>query len=336
MTVHDLEHFRNLLVEREHLLHDLLREPEACCPGDIDKVKSLLNDIKAAVGRVENGSYGTCKVCKDGVELHRLEVQPVEEICLGCITTEERNKLEEELFLASKIHRALLPQSFEKIEGFEMSVRSIAARIIGGDYYDFLPMQNSDFVRIVVADTMGKGLPAGMLMSNVQGALRIFAETLESPKELIGRLNKWLCRNIPVTKFVSLTCAAIEQGSGEANQIIFTNAGHLPGLLIRKNGKIDWLESNSGVLGVHEGFQYEERNLAISSGDMLVLYTDGVTEAANSNDIMFGENRLAEFVLANRNQEIDSMLNNLQSEILSFSGRKEFEDDYTILAIRKL
>jgi len=336
MTVLELEHFRNILVEREHLLHELFDEPDACCPEDLDKVRTLLTDIKEAVGRVENGSYGTCKVCKEGVELHRLEVQPAEEICLGCITSEERGKLEEELFLASKIHRALLPQSFEKIEGFEMGVRSKAARIIGGDYYDFLAAPNSGDMRIIVADTMGKGLPAGMVMSNVQGALRIFSETIDSPSELIGRLNQWLCRNIPVTKFVSLTCASLEQGSNASNRMIFTNAGHPPGLLIRKNGKIDWLSSNGGVLGVHAGFRYEERSLEIKSGDLLTLYTDGVTEASNSNEIMFGENRLAEFVLENRNLEIDMMLDKLQTEILRFSGRHDYEDDFTILALRKI
>ena len=176
--------------------------------NEAQKVQSLLGEIKAALGRVEDQSFGTYVVCKGTVELYRLEVQPVAEICLTYITDKEREQLEEGLFLASKIHRALLPQSIEKIDGFDIAAKSLAARSIGGDYYDFLPSSNNGPTRIVIGDGMGSGLPAGLLMSNIQGAMRILSEEIESPRVLISRLNRWLCRNIPVTKFISLACIA--------------------------------------------------------------------------------------------------------------------------------
>src|SRR3989339_2019553 len=125
MTISDLEHFKQLLLEREHNVLEWLDSPETPNQDDVNKAQALLGDIKEALGRVDEQSFGTCDVCKEGIELYRLEIQPVTEVCLGCITAEERAQLEEELFLASKIHRALLPQSIERIEGFDINVRSL-------------------------------------------------------------------------------------------------------------------------------------------------------------------------------------------------------------------
>ncbi len=268
MTISDLEHFKSLLEEREHNLLEWLQLPDPAASDDISKTRALLGEIKEALKRIEDHSYGACNVCKGSIELYRLEIQPVTEVCLSCISDHDRVQLEEELFLASKIHRALLPQAVEKIDGFDIAVRSMASRIVGGDYYDFLRSSNSNLIRIIIADTMGKGLPAGLLMSNVQGALRVLAEELTSPKDLISRLNQWLCRNVPVTKFISLICVGLETNHGSS--LTYTNAGHCPAILVRQNGKIERLNPTGGVIGVHQGFIYEEKNLPISSGDLLL------------------------------------------------------------------
>lgn len=336
MTLADLEHFRNLLLERESSLTQVLNITPPPKEEDVQQVQSLLTEIKDALGRVDNKSYGECEVCKGEVEHHRLEVQPTVKVCLECITRQEQTQLEEELTLAGKIHRALLPQEAEKIEGYDLSVKSISARIVGGDYYDFLPAGHDRRARIVIADAMGKGLPAGFLMSNIRGALRILSEDIVSPQMLVTRLNRWLCRNIPTTKFFSLSCVAIESGNTEKSHLTYTNAGHCPPILVRRNGEIDHLEPTGGVLGVHENFTYEEKGATIDRGDLLILFTDGVTEAENKKGDMFGEVRLAQFLKVHRQDDLDSLLNIMLNEVFSFSGCNELEDDYTVIAIRKL
>jgi phosphoserine phosphatase RsbU/P len=334
MTVSDLEHFKNLLLEQEKNLLDWMENGNPAGDGDRIKTQSLLAEIKDAFGRIGNNTFGTCNVCKGEIELYRLEVQPVTEVCLGCISSQERAQLEEELYLASKIHRALLPQSIEKVKGFDFAVKSIASRIVGGDYYDFLPATKSGLVRIIIADTMGKGLPAGLLMSNVQGALRILSDELESPRDLISKLNRWLCRNVPVTKFISLICVGIE--SVPEPRLVYTNAGHCPALLARANGRIEHLNPTGGVIGVHEGFEYDEKRISISKDDLLLLYTDGIIEAQSENGIMFGEERLISHLECYRDKELGNLIDGLLNEVRVFTGRSEFEDDLTVMALRKI
>lgn len=335
MTVSDLEHFKSLLLDREHNLASWLDSSAPANNEGIDKVRSLLGQIKGALERVENQTYGECNVCKGEVEHHRLEVQPATEVCLDCISKHEQTQLEEELFLASKIHRALLPQSVQKIEGFDVKAMSLAARTVGGDYYDFLPSAKGDSMRLVIADVMGKGLPAGLIMSNLQGALRVLSEEIESPSKLLASLNRWLCHNVQVTNFISLACVSLNHGLGEESRITYSNAGHCPPILLRNNGDIESLEPTGGVLGVHEDFIYEERNLTLAAGDLLLLYTDGVTEAENQQGDMFGEERLTEYVKGRSGHSLEIILDGLLDKVRDFSGRKELGDDFTVIALRK-
>ncbi len=333
MTISDLEHFKKILIEREQNLLEWLEMPSPATAKDMAKAQSLLGEIREALKKAEDKSYGSCDVCKGDIELYRLEIQPVTQVCLSCISNQERAELEEELFLASKIHRALLPQTIEKVNGFEIAVRSIASRIVGGDYYDFLPVANSGLVRVIIADTMGKGLPAGLLMSNVQGALRVLAEDINSPKELISKLNRWLCRNVPVTKFISLICLGLETNGH--HDLYYTNAGHCPALLIRQDGAVERLEPTGGVIGVHQGFEYEEKEISISPGDLLLLYTDGIIEAQTADGEMFGEQRLIDYICSHNNTDLNEIIEGLINEVKAFSGRSEFEDDLTVISMRK-
>ena len=336
MTLSDLEHFRNLLIERSANLAGWLDAPSAAGEEDVHKAQLLLSLIKEALGRVDDHTFGTCKVCQEGVELHRLEVQPITEVCLGCISKQEQSQLEEELFLASKIHRALLPQTIGKIDGFEVAVKSLAARMVGGDYYDFLPANGNGMARVVIADVMGKGIPAGLLMSNVQGALRVLAEEIDSPRLLLSRLNHWICRNVPVTKFVSLACIGVETGFGKSSRLLLANAGHCPPLIVRSDGRVEELEPTGGVLGVHEGFDYQECNHELYPDDLILLYTDGVTEAEDQDGEMYGEGRLIEFVSTRRTDPLETLLYDLLSSVRGFSPKPELADDYTVIALRKL
>ncbi len=336
MTINDLEHFKELLLQREANVATLLKSPIGVNSNDADKVQVLVDEIKDALKRIENGTYGTCEVCKGTVEIDRLEIQPVAQICLECISAAERTNLEEELTLAGKIHRALLPQAIERIDGFEVGVKSLAARTVGGDYYDFLPGSDGDTIKVIVADVMGKGLPAGLMMSNIQGALRILAEDIDSPSKLISRLNRWLCHNLPITKFISMVCIAVKPESDGTSRITYVNAGHCPPILIRNDNRIERLDPTGGVLGVHEGFAYSEMQLELSKGDSLYLFTDGVTDAQNGEELMFGEERLLDTLKKYCSQsQIRETIEKLMKEIYAFTSDTALADDLTIMALRK-
>ncbi len=335
MTLSDLEHFRNLLIERQENVTQWINTAASPDPENGRKAQALLQEIKEALNRVSTQSYGECTVCHGEVEHHRLEIQPTVEICLDCISREEKTQLEEELFLASKMHRALLPQTIADVPGFEVAAKSLAARMVGGDYYDFLPASGGDS-RIVIADAMGKGIPAGLLMSNLQGALRIMAEEDVSPRALVARLNSWLCRNVPVTKFVSLALAALESGTDRVSRVTIANAGHCAPILLRYDGTIEMVQSTGGVLGIHSDFTFGEQELKLYPGDLLLFYTDGVTEAEDTQGEMFGEERLLQYLCEGRGKSLQELLDGLLTRVQTFSSRSEPEDDYTVIALRKM
>jgi len=332
MSPADYEHFQTILAEREALLAQYLDTIGAQHPAEADKVRGLLRETQSALNRIHDHTFGTCQTCKDEIEYHRLEVQPIRQVCLGCISPEEQASLEDELTIASKIHRALLPQQVEAIDGYEFAVKAIAARSVGGDYYDFL--RHDGGVKVIIADSMGKGIPGGLLMSNLQGALRVLAEEYESPGGLTAKLNWWLCRNVPVSKFISLACVGL--GFGPRSGLIrYANAGHCPMLLMRTEGRVERLDSTGGVLGVHESFEYEERTVELAPGDLLLLYTDGVSEASDAGERMYGDVGLEAFCRDHRGEPIHTIVDNLLADIERFTGKSDFDDDLTVIALRR-
>ncbi len=335
MTVAELERFRDILTERREGLREWLMLNESEYATGAEKVRTLINEIKDALQHVEAGDFGLCTVCKGEIELQRLETQPVAQVCLECITEVERNLLAEELTLAGKIHRALLPQRVEKIDGFEMAVHSVAAGVVGGDYYDFLPASGGGLTRVIIADAMGKGIPAGMVMSNLQGALRVIAEETDSPARLISRVNHWLCRNLPVPKFISLACVGLGATGGKETRIVHANAGHCAPVLVRGDGSMESFDATGTVIGVHEDFAYEECSTAMHPGDILFFYTDGVTEAENPKGEMFETERLTDLVRTIRGRPMAELVGGVLGELQLFTGRSEFDDDLTVIALRK-
>ncbi|UCG61141.1 MAG: SpoIIE family protein phosphatase [Candidatus Zixiibacteriota bacterium] len=335
MELRDFEHFRDLLLERRQMLSEWMNSGATLREQEVEAVRQLLNQIKDALGRIENHSFGDCDVCDGKVEPHRLEIQPISRVCIDCFSAEEKALLEEDLYLASKIHRALLPQSIPEIKGFELEVRSLAAGNIGGDYYDFLQGPNGDTMRIVIADAMGHGLPAGLLMSNLQGALRILSSDIDHPAPLITRLNKWICRNVPVTKFVSMACMCVHITGEDETRVTYANAWHVPPIVVRADGSHTALDATGTVLGVHEDFAYEEGSFTVSPGDYLVLYTDGVTEALNSKHEEFETDRLVEFVRSWQSGPFEGIVDSLMANVLEFSGSSQAADDLTAIILRK-
>lgn len=335
MQLSDFEHFRNLLLEQQQQLTEWLNSPALARVDDAAKVHGLLSQIREALSRIENETYGQCQVCHGEIEHHRLEIQPVTQICLDCISDREKAELEQDLFLAGKIHRALLPQTQPVLDGIEIQTRSLAAGSVGGDYYDFLARADDHIDRIVIGDVMGKGLRAGLLMSNLQGAMRILSPQFGSPGLLLERLNTWMCHNIPVTKFISLVLLELAPVDAGNTRIIYTNAGHPPPILVRKNGLVERFKVTGGILGVHDAFTYEECKVTLGPGDLLVLYTDGIVEAENSAGDRFEDFRLLDFVRDHRADAPAAIIDDLLTSVIDFTGNAQPMDDMTVILLHK-
>ncbi len=337
MQVEDLEHFRGLLLERSQRLANWLNTSVGSEGKVTEKVQLLIGEIRAALERIESESYAKCTVCDGELDRFQLEAQPEAAICIACLDDRERNLLDNDLNMAVKMQRALLPSQVPDIEGFAAAARWMPAMVVGGDYYDFLPCGSADQLsRVIIADAMGHGVSAGLLMSNLQGALRVLSLEIHSPADLVSRLNHWLCRNVAATKFVSLVSLCLERTAAGDTLLTYANAGHCPPILARSNGSIERLDITGGVLGVHEQFAYGEHNTFLKSGDLVVLYTDGVTEARNSDGEQFEDGRLIDFIHTHRRDGIETILDNLQQEIARFAGSSNRNDDLTLIGLRKL
>jgi sigma-B regulation protein RsbU (phosphoserine phosphatase) len=187
-------------------------------------------------------------------------------------------KLDYELEEAVAVQRRLMPTGLPKLPGIDLAGHCQPAGAIAGDYFDVL--QLGDKLGLCIADVIGKGLPAALMMSNLQAAVKVTAADWVQPSELCLRVNKLACRNGAVDKFISFFYALYHP---ETRKLTYANAGHNPPIVVRKNGEAALLESPDIVLGQVPDWQYHDAELALHSGDRVVFYTDGITEAGGDS-----------------------------------------------------
>jgi sigma-B regulation protein RsbU (phosphoserine phosphatase) len=232
-----------------------------------------------------------------------------------------------ELEDARLIQRGLLPTSTPRIPGISLAVAWQPANGVGGDCFDTLAFGRG--LGISIADIAGKGLPAALLMSNLQAAVRAFAQEPAAPSSVCGSVNRLLCRNMASGRFATFCYARIEP---DRRRIVYSNAGHNPPLLVRPDGSTTLLSQGGMVLGIFPDNQYEQAEIALGSGDRLVFYTDGITEARSPEGEEFGEERLAQAAVEMRGQSTESLKDALLSRVNEFSGGK-FDDDATLIVV---
>ena len=189
---------------------------------------------------------------------------------------------------ARLIQRTLLPSAMPQISTCEVAARWQPASGIGGDCYDLVRFSATRF-GVSIADVVGKGLPAALLMSNLQAAVRAFATENARPAQVTASVNRLLCRNIAVGKFVTFAYAIVDADAGVIN---YANAGHNPPFILRANGDVERLSATGMVLGVFPDGLYEDQSTTFHSGDRLICYTDGLTDAEDISGNDFGEDRL--------------------------------------------
>jgi hypothetical protein len=242
----------------------------------------------------------------------------------------ENERIEGELSLARRIQARLLPGEVPAVAHLELAGLYVPARQVGGDYYDFLPM-GPDRVGLIVADVSGKGIPAALLMSSFRASL--LSQDLEGkgPGLILATLNSFLHRSVEPGRFVTAFLAVLTPSTG---QLVYSNAGHNPPFLLREDGSAHLMKEGGLVLGLFGQGNYEQVEVQLSPGDLLALYTDGVTEAQSEDEEFWGEDRLLDLLRGSRVDPCRKIIRDILSEVRTFTGDHGQGDDITMVLAR--
>jgi predicted ester cyclase len=241
----------------------------------------------------------------------------------------ERERIEQELQVARQIQQELLPEATPELDGWQIAAYYGPAREVGGDFYDFLEFPDGR-LGLVVGDATGHGMPAALVMATTRGMLRAVVQSLESPGEVLARVNEALVADVPPSTFVTCFYAILDPKSGH---LVYANAGHdLPYLW--HGGAAEELRARGMPLGLMPGMGYEEKEITLKRGEGVLFYSDGLVEAHDPRYEMFGFPRLRA-LLADHGEE-RSLVDFLMEELSSFTGQSwEQEDDITLLTLRR-
>ncbi len=237
-------------------------------------------------------------------------------------------RIDKELEYAKQIQLSALPSNFPDTDNYGIYAQMIAAKEVGGDFYDFYNLDDNT-VLFLAADVSGKGIPAAMFMMTAKTIIRDLAERGISVDEIFTIANDKLCENNESGMFVTAWLGKIDLSTGKLS---FANAGHNPPVIVHANGECEYLKSRTGfVLAGMEGMRYRSNEMTLSRGDRIFLYTDGVTEATDTNEALYGEDRLLSYIDKNKSQEAEALLSGLKEDIDLFAGDAPQFDDITML-----
>ena len=259
---------------------------------------------------------------KERLEQRNVELQHSVEV-----STVRLEMQDQELKRAREIQQSLLPSTIPQIPGFEVACAWQPASTVGGDYYDVLRLGDHK-LGICIADVVGKGVSAALLMANVQAAVRAFASDSESPAGVCGKVNRLLCDNIATGKFVTFLYGILD---GQMSTFQYCNAGH-PYPILMSGVSTHMLEGSGAVLGVFPDWNYKDSTVELRAGDRLFLFTDGITEASNTSGQEFEEARIAAFAQANGTLSAKELNNRLLAQVFAYCDA-QFQDDATLLVI---
>lgn len=242
----------------------------------------------------------------------------------------EKQKLQQQLSVARSIQEGLLPSQTPPTPGLELQSHIRFCLDVAGDYFDVLAMGDGRTV-VAIGDVAGKGMGPALLMANLQASLRTTQEMSVNLSESVTKVNSLVYGNTPSDMFITLFVASYDPGSRELS---YVNAGHNPPIVLRANGSVSRLETGGLLLGVTDGAVYREGKIVLANGDVVLLYTDGVTEAMDDAEREFGERRLIDVLRSNADRDLSVMLSAIEDEVIRFTECEEFRDDFTLVALR--
>jgi sigma-B regulation protein RsbU (phosphoserine phosphatase) len=240
--------------------------------------------------------------------------------------------LESELQQAADIQRQFLPAKAPAIQGLDIAGFNASCRTVGGDYYDFIAYPDGS-VALALGDVSGKGMSAALLMMGFQARVQVLAEEPKDAGELVARLNRFICASCPRNRFITFFFCIFHPRTGE---LCYANAGHNPPILLRADGRVERLEEGGMVLGVMAQTPYKSARVRFDAGDMVVLFSDGVSEAVNPAGEEFGEERLADMLVGLRTQPAQKVLDAVNRAVEEWSAGAPAADDITLVAARRV
>jgi serine phosphatase RsbU (regulator of sigma subunit) len=294
-------------------------------PFDLAELRARVHNIlEVRLLHMETKNYS--KVLEETVR----ELEASREV-VRLKTLAERKKSEEELALAQETQVSLLPRFLPQFENFRIHAFSNPTRYVGGDFYDFLQLSSGEWVG-VLADVSGKGMSAALLSSMVLGALSMEFHSRTQPEEVLNRVNQLLCEKSLPYQFVTLFLFLLSQnGMGQ-----FISAGHNPAYVFRSaTGKIERLISEAFFLGMFDSASYQSRSLRLDKGDVLVVYSDGLTDAQNLEEEMFGEERLLNIIRQEAPSGGQAIEQKFLDAIQEFTQGVPQTDDITFVVVEK-
>ncbi len=237
-----------------------------------------------------------------------------------------------DLTQAAEIQRGVLPSGAPRLPGVDLAGYNAACRTVGGDYYDFFPYQDGR-VGLALGDVSGKGMPASLMMMALHARVQVLAEDPGNIGSFMARLNKATCANCPRNRFVTFFFCVVNAATGDT---IFANAGHNPPIVMRSTGETELLEDGGPPLGIMPIAPYSEHRVHLASGDLLVLYSDGVTEATNANYDEFGDDRFIGVLRRHRLQSAGAIVDAVTSALTEFAAGAPPADDITLVVAKRL
>ncbi|MFH1278235.1 MAG: SpoIIE family protein phosphatase [Candidatus Eisenbacteria bacterium] len=310
--------------------------------GVLGTVLTMNRAIAVALGLLTRGT----RRLRDGDFDHRIEVPGEDELAQlgdefnrmaegleeGRRLAIEKERVEQELAIAKEIQQKLLPESPPVVPGLELAGISIPAREVGGDYFDFL-LLDTGILAVVIADVSGKGVPAALLMSSLRASLHAGLSADLEPAATAVRLNGFVYASTKSENFITGFLGVVNAESGEVR---FANAGHESPLLLRNGGGVEAVEGGGLMLGAFAEAPYDEIRFRLETGDLMLLYTDGVTEAMDRSGAFYGEDRLRGTLAGSAGSAASEVLRDLVEDVRRFTAGAEPSDDITLVAIRRV
>lgn len=292
-------------------------------------LRDLLNEVDAALRRMDDGSFGVCESCHDTIEADRLAQNPLVRFCLDHLNEEQRRAHEQDLELATQIQSKILPARDIAAGCWRTHYRYEPAGIVGGDYCELLPSPDGGCVFFALGDVTGKGVAASLLMTHLSAIFRSLF-TLDLPLgELMKRANRLFCESTPATHYATLVAGrATEAG------LQLCNAGHCRPLVIRQD-RTEKVDSTALPIGLFCDSPCETSSIVLDRGESVVLYSDGITETQDPAGNAYDEDRLVHSLRRYADADIKTMAEGVFGDVARFRGAGAQEDDMTLLIIRR-
>lgn len=316
---------RNHLLERRHGLRTAVNEHKDAAP-----LVNLLKEVDAALERMDRGSYGVCVVCHDVMGERTLLEDPLVRMCFSHLSEEQQRSIERDLQLASQVQHKLLPKRDLSVGGWQIDFHYEPAGMVSGDYCDVISSDGHGDIYFLVGDISGKGVAASLLMSHLHAVFHSLVAMNLPVDKLMERANVLFSDRALSGHYATLVLGK----ANFAGTVYISNAGHCP-LLVHSGGQIYDVEATGIPIGLFASSKYTVREIQMTKGDTILLYTDGVSEARNSSDNDYGADALKDMLRDNHNLQPRELLDRCKAGLSAFRGETPLYDDVTLMVMRK-